>query len=292
MKVSFVLLLGTLNLFISSCVTKTGVSSPVVEPPQTKATESKQLPALVKLEPKRNETEKAPISIQKPEPVIVKTSHPLKYRSLHRNGITLNILSFDASKHHLKVADQTPGRKWNTTKAAVTSLNGIAGINGGFFAPNGKPLGYVRASNEASGNWNTGSSLTSGVYQFSNGKSSLLRNKSANRSADELLQTGPFLLENSKIVNGLSSKNSDQRSLLLWDGHNHFAIVHTSSCTLSNLAKALQSLPSNLPKQTALNLDGGRSCDFYVSSQAYSSPVQRGHWLRSNVRNYLVLVPN
>lgn len=218
------------------------------------------------------------------------TNHPLKYRSLVSKGISMHILTFDSSQYELKVADQQPGQKWTSAKAAMTSLKGVAAINAGFFDPNGKPLGYVRSNNSPAGAWNTSSSLTSGVYQLSNGVSSLKRNNVADRRAKELVQTGPFLLENSATVKGLSTKNSALRSLLLWDGGNHFAIVHTSSCTLANLSSALKALPSTLPKKFALNLDGGRSCDFHVSAQAHSSPIQRGHWLRNQVRNYLVVV--
>ena len=225
-------------------------------------------------------------------PFVLQTNHALKYQTITRNGIRIDILTFDSSQYHLEVADQAPGAKWTSAHAAMTAENGIAAINGGFFGTTGTPLGLVRADNQSTGEWNSSSSLTSGVYQFSSGQSTLLRNRSANRQSSELLQTGPFLLENSQIVSGLSTDNPAQRSLLLWDGGTHFAIAQTSSCTLANLAKALKALPSTLPKKTALNLDGGRSCDLYISNSAHSTPVQRGHWLKSQVRNYLVLVKN
>lgn len=217
------------------------------------------------------------------------TNHPLQFQTISLKGITLHLLTFDSSKYALHVADQQPGTKWTSARSATTALGGVAAINGGFFSPQGKPLGLVRSAGKSVGGWNTSSSLSSGVYQLSGGHAALKRNHSANRSSPELLQTGPFLLENSQPVNGLSTSTPAQRSLLLWDGKTHFAIAQTSSCTLAQLSSALTSLPSSFPAQFALNLDGGRSCDLYVNSTINGTPVQRGHWLKSQVRNYLVL---
>ncbi len=218
--------------------------------------------------------------------------HALQYNSFTIEGITFNVLSFDTNEYHLKVADQTPGAKWDSAYTATSANKGLAAINGGFFTPLGTPLGLVHSAGKKSGEWNTDSSLTSGVYQFVNGSASLQRNHQADRNALELLQTGPFLLENSSPVKGLAKDTAAQRSLLLWDGANHFALAYTSSCSLDQLAQALTNLPTPLPRHTALNLDGGRSCDLYVSPAAHSASVQKGHWLRNQVRNYLVLVPN
>jgi len=235
----------------------------------------------------------APTTSSRPalQPTAANTT-PLSYQSLTHQGISFHLLLFDSAQFHLKVADQLPGTKWPTASAAAADLGGVAAINGGFFNPDGSPLGLVRAQGQSSGTWNASSSLTSGVYQVSSGRPSITRNRNAARTAPELLQTGPFLLEQGRPVAGLSSANPAMRSLLLWDGNRQFALVQTSSCTLAQLAHALQSLPSGIPQQTAINLDGGRSCDFYVSSQVYNKGVQKSHWLRSSVRNYLVLVAN
>jgi len=279
------------------CLLITSCAVPVVEKPVA-VTPAKPAPlpkAPTPASPVTSIPSTAPTTpVAKPviEPVVVKTNHPLNYQSLTIQGITLSILSFDSSQYQLKIADQEPGSIWTSARNAATALDGIAAINAGFFGTEGKPLGLVRSEGKSSGAWNGASSLTSGVYQLSSGIAELKRNRSANRKASELLQTGPFLLENSQPVGGLATTNPAQRSFLLWDGQNHFAIAQSSSCTLSQLSKALKSLPSHLPKKTALNLDGGRSCDLYVSAAAHSAPIQRGHWLKSQVRNYLVLIPH
>lgn len=218
--------------------------------------------------------------------------HTLRYDTLNINGITITLVSFDTRQYHLKLADQFPGEKWKSAKQACLAYGGIAAINGGFFSPEGLPLGLVKSGGKKSGVWNRASSLTSGVYQLANGQASLQRNKNASNEASELLQSGPVLLENGFSTKGLSSNNPALRSILLWDGEHHFAIAHTSACSLATLAKALKLMPSYLPHKDALNLDGGRSSDFFVGDKLKQPNIQKGHWLKSNVRNYLILKRN
>lgn len=231
-----------------------------------------------------------PVSLPAPVVLPPTAAYPLRYQEVNSQGITFHLVTFDTSEYTLKVADQpTLGGNWPSAKTAALNLGGVAAVNGGFFNADGSPLGLVRSQGKSAGSWNTSSSLTSGVYQYSQGRSQLLRNSSANRSATELLQTGPFLIENYGTVSGLSQKRVAQRSILLWDGKNHFALGITSSCTLGDLAPAIKALPSSLPRMTALNLDGGRSTDLYVSSKVSNGGTVKGHWLKSQVRNYLVL---
>lgn len=227
-----------------------------------------------------------------PSPTVEDSSpvHPLEYVEVTARGITFSLTLFDKRDYALYVADQSPlGEKWKSAREASESLRGVAAINGGFFKEDGSPLGLVRWQGKSSGAWNTSSSLASGVYQLSNEQATLQRNRSADRRAEELLQTGPFLLENSLPVSGLSTRRTAQRSILLWDGKNHFGLGVTTACTLSDLSTALQELPTAVPQRTVLNLDGGRSTDFYVSPKVKNGGQVKGHWLKSQVRNYLVL---
>jgi len=216
-------------------------------------------------------------------------SHETRFLETSAGGLNFSILSYDSNAYYLALADQPVGQKWLTAKQACLALNGVAAINGGFFGADGQPLGLVRSNATSTGRWTTASSLTSGVYQYHYGKSSLRRASAADKNAQELLQAGPFLVENHNAVKGLASDRSAQRSILLWDGQHHFAIAQSSSATLSQLAQAIKRLPAHLPKKYALNLDGGRSCDLYISANILPTPVNKSHWLKSNVRNYLVL---
>lgn len=220
---------------------------------------------------------------------------PLSTQRLRASGLTLTLLTFDSRTHSLRVLDNAngPGSGARSSKSAARSKNGIAAINGGFFTPEGNPLGLVYENGRKYGGLGT-SSLGAGIYVHHNSPAILPRSAWKHQSAppSDLLQSGPFLLKNSKTVSGLSTSRPRERSFLLWDGHTGWAIGHSSSSTLASLSKALASQP--LPDfhiRTALNLDGGSSSDLWVSSKVKGGPVSTRHLWNKSVRNYLVLVP-
>lgn len=190
-----------------------------------------------------------------------------------------------------------PGSQFPDATAAARSQNALAAINGGFFTPEGKPLGLVVSRGRAIGYWNTASSLGSGVWHESTtGHTAIHRRqklgKSATLASHEALQAGPVLIENSKAISGLSDRKSAARTLLLWDGNTRWWMGRSSSCTLAALASTLsRQSPAGWPVQTALNLDGGRSSELWISSRVPGGPIStRPLWNRP-VRNFLVLKP-
>lgn len=108
----------------------------------------------------------------------------------------------------------------------------------------------------------------------------------------ELLQAGPMLIENGHIVSGLNAEKSSIRTLILWDGGNRWWIGRSSACTLAQLAIATASAnPASWPVRHALNLDGGRSSDLWISARVASGPLTRRTPWNRPVRNFLVLLP-
>ena len=79
---------------------------------------------------------------------------------------------------------------------------------------------------------------------------------------------------------------------MLWDGDNRWWMGKSSVCTLAKLGAALgDGSPTDWKIHTALNLDGGRSTDLWVSGSVSGGPASfRPLWNRP-VRNFLVLVP-
>ncbi len=61
------------------------------------------------------------------------------------DGIAIEAVRFDARTHRLRVADQPagPASRWATAREAGLALGGLAAINGGFFTPEGTPLGRL-----------------------------------------------------------------------------------------------------------------------------------------------------
>jgi hypothetical protein len=210
-------------------------------------------------------------------------------------GITFEGVAFDSRRHRLIVADQPggPGSRWPDAASAGRSRDALAAINAGFFTPEGAPLGLVRSAGNTTGAWNR-SSLGSGFWHDSGNPAIHRRgNFTATdaKTATELIQAGPLLIENGQTVSGLDDVKPSVRSMILWDGGTRWWIGRSGPCTLSALSNALASAsPTNWPVRHALNLDGGRSSDLWISNSISGGPVvRRSAWNRP-VRNFLLLV--
>lgn len=233
-----------------------------------------------------------------PAPVIPEPAAPAKATTREVSGITLNGISFDSRNYRLVVVDQAngPGSEFADAAEAARTRGGVAGINAGFFTPEGAPLGAVVSSGKISGSWNSGSSLGSGIWHASpSGRNAISRREHLGRDAAagmrELIQAGPLLVENGRTVGGLESTKNSPRSVILWDGGTRWWIGCSTPCTLDALAHGLANRqPAGWPVREALNLDGGRSSDLWISSSVSGGPIsQRSPWNRP-VRNFLILV--
>jgi len=215
------------------------------------------------------------------------------YRTTSK-GIALTLLVFDDRSFALSVADKQggPATEWASAQGAAQAAGALAAINASFFTPEGEPLGLVIEQGKRFGSWNTASSLTSGVLVVRGRQCRLLRRNLWPRAAaaDHLVQAGPFLLENGEKVSGLSSTSARPRSFLAWDGRHHWAMGFAESATLAQLSAALAAQPlAGTRFATALNLDGGRSCDFWVARTVEGGPVSTRKFWNNPVRNYLLL---
>lgn len=243
----------------------------------------------------------APLPVEGHLPVDT-SRHPLRSQTAKIAGVTLTYLSFDTRTHTLAVVDQAGlGSSYQSASAVTKSKNALATINGGFFTPEGQPLGIVYHDGKKTGSLNTASSLGSGVLYIDK---KLAQPVIARRATfqkwlkdpafdpKEVIQTGPFLIEGGRAVSGLSNDEPRVRSLLLWDGKHHFAIAQSEPITLRNLAGSLakQTL-SGFRVEVALNLDGGRSADLNVSSKVQGGPVNLRRWWNKPVRNYVIVRP-
>ena len=221
---------------------------------------------------------------------------PLAYDSVSSQGITISAVCFDDRKFQLTVADQADGcgSQWMDAKSAAMSCNGYAAINGGFFTPEGKPLGILVASGIKRGSLNQ-SSLGAGIFISSKNKSAILRREhyassSVTHNVENLLQAGPMLIEHGKPTIGLSDNNARPRSFIAWDGKHHWAIGHIDSSTLAAAARALSETSLiGFKASSVLNLDGGRSSDLWAGPRVPGGAKTHRSFLNKPVRNYLVI---
>ena len=210
-------------------------------------------------------------------------------------AITFEGVTFDARSHRLAVIDQShgPGSEFGCARDVSDKHAALAAMNAGFFTPEGNPLGLIVSNGHRSGTWNSASSLGSGIFsEHTSGQLSIKRRSSpsAFSGARELVQAGPLLVENNGPVSGLDAEKSAVRCILLTDGGTLWWIGITSSCSLATLAETLASQsPTPWTIHHALNLDGGRSTDLFVSAKIVGGPFERRSVFNRPVRNFLIL---
>ncbi len=255
-----------------------------------KTTAKKNHPQKKTSAPKKSLPKKA--TAQAKPPVTSSPQAPLAYHRTTSHGVTLYLVSYDDRDCELRVADQPQGTgtRWIDARSAAATYGGIAAINGGFFTPEGKPLGLLVETGTRRGSVNH-SSLGAGYYISSPKRSYIVRRQHAHTAgAYNLLQTGPMLVEKGHGISGLSQKNQRPRSFILWDGGHHWAIGYAEPCSLHELSRALVgNSPAGFKVHTAINLDGGRSSNLWVSQSIPNGGKTHKSFLNKPVRNYLVL---
>ena len=213
------------------------------------------------------------------------------------SNIQFQGVAFDSRSHALCPVDQSkgPGSEYFGARDCATKQHALLAINAGFFTPEGNPLGLVISHGKRSGSWNSSSSLGTGIYRIdSSGIASISRRTqpSAVSNSRELLQAGPLLIENHKPIAGLDPSKVAMRSILLHDGGNRWWIGTTSPCSLAELSQALSTqCPVSWRISHALNLDGGRSTDLFVSSEISGGTLESKSLMNRQVRNFLILKP-
>jgi hypothetical protein len=213
-------------------------------------------------------------------------------------GVVFEGVAFDSRTQRLVVMDQAggPGSEFADAESAARARGGMAAVNAGFFTPEGSPLGLVMAGGKKAGAWNAASSLGSGIWhEDAVGSAAISRRESLGRaraaSMPNLLQAGPMLVENGRAVAGLEGLKTSVRTLLAWDGGGRWWIGRTTPCTLAACAAAVSSTgPAGWKVHHALNLDGGRSADLWISGRVSGGPLTRRSAWNRPVRNFLVLL--
>lgn len=207
---------------------------------------------------------------------------------------TLHLYMFDQRRTTFKIIDQggRPNQRFKDLNEAMMTMTCVAGCNGGPLNPDGDPLGLVIADGKSSGARNLANKLTSGVLFLDGARIRLERNQEyfqrSGTPPRQLLQAGPFLVENSQTVDGLSDRHYSRRTFILTDGDNRWAIGYCPATTLHRLSLALAD-PKTFPNfnvATALNLDGGSSSALWIKRDHHPFYLKE----IKNVRNFLGLV--
>jgi uncharacterized protein YigE (DUF2233 family) len=201
---------------------------------------------------------------------------------------TLDLALFSAKSATVRVIDNPTGS--NNLAAVMRREKCLAGVNGGYFDPEDKPVGLLVSDGKVIAPLRK-ARLLSGVMIISNGRMQLLRvaEYSPKRKATAALQCGPFLVDRGQPVPGLNNTRSARRTFVVTNGSDRAAVGFSSGVTLAQLAKILTTsgIAPDLKVERALNLDGGSSSAFWFAGERGPFSISE----QKTVRNFVGVVP-
>lgn len=209
---------------------------------------------------------------------------------------TIDLVWFHAEDYTFTVIDNGPeiDQPIYSGLAAAMQQNGcLAGCNGGFFSKDHGPSGLMISRGTVSGKFGEGSLLSGVLLSSGNRNPYLLRRAeydSDKYKATDLIQCGPFLVDQGKVVRGLSPENSRRRTFIAHDGGKWFALGLSGTFTLAELGEILSQadFSPSIKLHRALNLDGGSSSGLYFERGSGDSVGIEPY---KTVRNFVGIVP-
>lgn len=203
-------------------------------------------------------------------------------------GATLDLALFSTKSAAVRVLDNPTGN--DDLAAAMRRERSLAGVNGGYFDPEDKPVGLVISDGKLIAPLRK-ARLLSGVMIVSNDRMQLLRTAeySTKRKPTAALQCGPFLVDRGQPVPGLNDTRPARRTFIITGGADRAALGFCSGVTLAQLGRILAT-PEVLPDLKvlrALNLDGGSSSAFWFAGERDAFSISE----RKKVRNFVAVVP-
>lgn len=201
---------------------------------------------------------------------------------------TLDLALLSMKSATLRVIDNPRGE--DNLAAVMRRENCLAGVNGGYFDPEDKPVGLLIGDGNVVAPLRK-ARLLSGVMIVSNGRIQLLRvaEYSSKRRATAALQCGPFLVDRGQPVPGLNDTRPARRTFIATGGSDRAAIGFCSDVTLAQLGKILAALgvAPDMKVQRALNLDGGSSSAFWFASERGPFSISE----QKTVRDFVAVAP-
>ena len=202
---------------------------------------------------------------------------------------TIDLALFSTKSCTLRVIDQTAPPRGDLAQA-MQQERCLAGVNGGYFAPDYAPIGLLISDGKMIAPLQRARLITGVLVASPRGVQILrIREFSRQQKLDAAIQCGPFLVDLSRSVPGLEKTRTARRTFAVLGTTDRAALGFCSDVSLSELAKILARtrLAEDFKIQRALNLDGGSSSAFWVAreSSAFSIPEQK------TVRDFVGVVP-
>jgi uncharacterized protein YigE (DUF2233 family) len=202
---------------------------------------------------------------------------------------TIDLALFSTKSCSLRVIDQ-PAPPRTDLAQAMRQEGCLAGVNGGYFDPDYKPIGLLISDGKMIAPLQRARLIT-GVLAASPHEVKILRLREFSRKQrfNAAVQCGPFLVDVGRSVRGLEKTRTARRTFVAAGSGNRAALGFCSDVSLAELAKILSTtrLADDFRIERALNLDGGSSSAFWVARErsAFSIPEQK------TVRDFVGVVP-
>jgi uncharacterized protein YigE (DUF2233 family) len=202
--------------------------------------------------------------------------------------VSMELALFSTKSCKLRVIDQ-PAEPRVDLDQAMQREKCLAGVNGGYFDPDYKPIGLLVVDGKTIAPLQR-ARLLSGVLSASPSKIEILRfgEFSPRQKIDAAVECGPMIVDLGRAVRGLEATRPARRTFAAVAAGDRGALGFCSDVTLADLANILATqVASDLKIQRALNLDGGSSSAFWFKRDgraAFSIPEQK------TVRDFVAVV--
>jgi hypothetical protein len=201
--------------------------------------------------------------------------------------LDFDVAIFSARACRLHVIDNPDGK---TLAAAMQREKCVCGVNGGYFDAKFKPIG-LRITDGRSLSPLRRAHLVTGILQSDGGMDVIRVGEfSPKGKTIAAIQSGPFLVEESKRVRGLNDSQLARRTFVGIATNDRVLLGVCSDVSLSQLADILATTPvaADYKLRRAMNLDGGSSSAFWFAREngsAFSIPGEKP------VRDFVGIAP-
>ena len=202
--------------------------------------------------------------------------------------VSIELALFSTKSCTLRVIDQ-PTEPRADLATVMRREKCLAGVNGGYFDPDYKPIGLLVVDGKTIGPLQHARLLT-GILAASTSKVQILRISESSRQLklNTAVECGPMIVDLGSRVRGLEGTRAAHRTFAAVAG-DRAALGFCSDVTLADLSKILTAqLANDFKVQRAINLDGGSSSAFWfkrANGSVFSISEQK------TVRNFVAIVP-
>ena len=202
---------------------------------------------------------------------------------------SLELAVFSTKSCRLRIIDQ-PNEPRVDLEEVMDRGNFLAGVNGGYFDPDYKPIGLLIVDGTMIAPLQK-ARLLSGVLSASVKKVQISRvaEFSIAQKPEAAVESGPMIVDLGKSVRGLESTRGARRTFAAVGAGDKAALGFCSDVTLADLSNILASISiPDFKIQRVLNLDGGSSSAFWfkrANRSAFSISEEKP------VRDFVAIVP-